>query len=425
MGTHRAAPLAALAVALFAAAALSCAPAKPPVAVPPPPPAQAPPAPPEPAAEVPPPQALPVGALAAVRWEELGEVTDDLAFAGLAAACRESLAFYRRNPPEATFAFGGRTLTAAEMALALEGLLPSLEDPDLAPAARWAALKERFEPFASVGSDGAGEVLFTGYYEPVLKGSTRAGGRFRYPLYARPADLVEFAPGTSGADGLRFGRLVEGAPAPYFTREEIDSKGALKGRGLELLYLEDPVDIFFLQVQGSGRVILEDGRAVRVLYAGKNGHPYVSLGKALVEQGKMPKDGVSMEAIRTYLAAHPEESLPSLAVNPSYTFFRLGDGGPFGNTGAALTPGRSIATDAELFPKGAPCLIRAERPHFGEEGEVKAFLPFDRLVFNQDTGGAIRGPGRVDIYFGPGAQAARDAGWMKQRGRLYVLAPRK
>lgn len=353
---------------------------------------------------------------------------DDLAFAALAPAVRESAAFYRRCRPEQPFSFGARIATATELAQALEVLLPLLEDPNATVAEKLATLTQRFDLYQSVGRDGNGTVLFTGYYEPALRGANRPDERFRYPLYRRPPDLVEANPPVEQGDGrppLRFGRQVEGKLLPYFTREEIDGKQALANQGLELLWLADPLDRFFLQIQGSGRVVLEDGRAVRVLYAGKNGHPYVSLGKALVAQGKLPKDGVSMEAIRAYLLAHPEEAEASLFVNPSYTFFRLGEGGPFGNTGAALTPRRSIATDSELFPKGALCLIRAQKPAYDGEGVLKAFLPFDRFVCNQDTGGAIVGPGRVDLFFGPGAEAGRDAGQMQQQGSLYFLAPKK
>jgi len=408
--------------------ALACAPSRLPVGTPPVP-APAPPETPSaapPAPQVEPPVAAPQS-LAAVPWAELGEVRDDLAFAGLAAACRESVAFYRRQPPGASFVFGETARTATEMASSLEALLPALEDAALGPVEKTARVTAAFDLYRSTGSDGNGRVLFTGYYEPVLRGSDHPGPRFRYPIYRRPPDLVEGNPSSAapGEPPLRFGRVVEGKVVPYFTREEIDGKAALAGKGLELLWLDDPLDRFFLQVQGSGRVVLEDGRAVRVLYAGKNGHPYSSLGRWLVAQGKMRAGEVSLESIRAYFEAHPEEREAALAVNASYTFFRLGEGGPFGNTGAALTPRRSIATDAALFPGGALCLIRTDKPLFGEEGEVKAFEPFDRFVLNQDTGGAITGPGRVDLFFGPGAEAARDAGQMQQVGTLYFLVPRK
>jgi len=426
--TPRGSRIAGAAWALGMACLLACAPARPPAGTPPvtapvptgSQPVQAP-APPE----APPAVAPPI--LVRVPWSDLGTVQDDLGFAGLAAACRESAAFYRRQPVGSAFVFGDTTRTAEEMATALEALLPVLQDPALGSPEKTARITAAFDLYRSTGSDGNGRILFTGYYEPVLRGSDHPGPRFRYPLYKRPADLVEVDPGSAppGDPPLRFGRVVEGKVRPYFTREEIDSKGALAGQGLELLWLDDPLDRFFLQVQGSGRVVLEDGRAVRVLYAGKNGHPYSSLGKWLVAQGKLPADGVSLAAIRDYFADHPEERDAALAVNASYTFFRLGEGGPFGNTGAALTPLRSIATDAALFPKGALCLVRTEKPFFGEEGEVKAFEPFDRFVLNQDTGGAIAGPGRVDLFFGPGAQAGRDAGQMQQVGALYFLVPRK
>ncbi len=414
-------------VALAAAAGLlvGCAPVRKPPAQPPPqlPPVQPPAAPETPAQK---PAALPPSPLVPVSWTEVGPISDDLGFAGLAAACRQSAEYYEKVAPATLFLFGDQTVTAAAMAAALRSLATEAEDKSLSPEAKLEWIKAHFTAYRSVGDGPAESVLFTGYYEPVLRASRVPGGRYLYPLYKRPPDLLEIDLSLFPVKADRsklYGRLEGGRVVPYYTREEIDDKGALRGRGLELCYLEDPVDRFFLQVQGSGRIVLDDGSSMRVLFDGKNGQPYRSLGKYLVASGKLPKDGVSLDAIKKFLAAHPGEINQDFDVNPSYTFFRFGEGGPYGNIAVALTPGRSIATDASLFPKGAPALIFTEKPRFGADGSVAGYDTFARFVLNQDTGGAITGAGRVDIFFGPGAEAGLAAGQMQQEGRLYFLLP--
>ena len=278
--------------------------------------------------------------------------------------------------------------------------------------------------FKSVGSDGAGAVLVTGYYEPWLEGRKAPDEKFKVPLYRRPDDMltVDLSLFPAAKSQARIvGRAEGGQVLPYFSRGEITS-GALAGRGLELLWLEDPVDLFFLQVQGSGRVTLEDRTTVRVQYDSQNGQPYRSLGRALIDKGVLTSDQVSMQSIRKYFQDHPEK-LDLLNENASYTFFRLEDDGPFGNIGVALTPGRSIATDARVFPKGAPALLRTRKPVIDARGQVSGWVPMTRFVVNQDTGGAIVGPGRVDLFWGGGPQAEAAAGRMKEPGELYFILP--
>ena len=364
--------------------------------------------------------------LSPMAWSDVGAVQDGRGLAGLESACRESLAYYRKLPPDTPLRYGGDAFPASKMAASLEGLLAILAAPSLPAEEKTRRIEKMFRPYKSTGSDGEGRVLVTGYYEPVLEGREGRGGAFLYPLYKRPPDLV-------GADLSRFplaksqakiyGRVQNGQLVPYYTREEIDGKGALAGRGLELVWLKDPVDLFLLQVQGSGRVVLEDGRTVRVQYDAPNGHPYYSLGKAMVEKGLLPKDGVSIPAIRAYLESHPDQRWQLLGLNPSYTFFRLETGGPYGNIGAALTPLRSIATDSRIFPKGALCLLRTVQPVTGPDGKIQRWEPLRLFVFNQDTGGAITGPGRVDLFWGSGPDAERAAGSLQHTGELYLLAP--
>ena len=362
--------------------------------------------------------------LQSISWKEFGKIEDDLGLEGFSQACRASISYYRKIPPSTPFPFLEEKTTAGEMALGLEGLLAVSEDKRFSSAEKLRRIQKSCLLYRSTGSDGAGAVLFTGYYEPWLVGSRVRDARFKVPVYRRPGDLLtvdlSLFPAAK-SQGKLLGREKGGQVVPYFSRGEITS-GALDGKGLELLWLEDPVDLFFLQVQGSGRVTLEDGVQVRVQYDAQNGHPYRSLGKVLIERGVLPADQVSMQAIRKYFQDHPEQ-LPLLHENPSYTFFRLEDDGPFGNIGVALTPGRSIATDAKIFPKGAPALIRTRKPVSNAKGEVTSWEPFARFVFNQDTGGAITGPGRVDLFWGGGPQAEAAAGRMKEPGELYFLLP--
>lgn len=263
-------------------------------------------------------------------------------------------------------------------------------------------VESHFAPFLlSDRAGGAG--LFTGYYEPELVGSLRPSAEFPIPLYGRPEDI----------------KVVDGRAQPYFTRAEIDG-GALAKRGLELLWLADPVDAFFLQVQGSGRIRLTDGRIVRVGYAGDNGHPYTAIGRILVERGEMTKDTASLQTIRDWLRNHPADAGPLMHRNARFIFFRevAGDG-PIGSQNVVLTPGRSLAVDPAHIPLGALLWLDTSYP----AGTPEAGQPLRRLMVAQDTGSAIKGVVRGDLFWGSGEAAARYAGPMKQPGRLFLLLP--
>ena len=353
------------------------------------------------------------------------DLNDEFDFAGLAEPCRASIGYYQRLTATAYLRFGPETRTAGQMAEDLDALLAVLEDGKLAPDEKLKYIKENFTLFKSPGSDGAGSVLFTAYYEPILPASSKKDDRFRYPIYSKPRDLIladlSLFPQARSESKL-YGRIESGRFVPYASREEIDFEGYLDGRGLELYWLDNPVDIFFLQIQGSGRLSLEDGKVARVRYDGSNGQLYKSLGRAMIDMGMLQEGGASMDMIRQYLDEHPEKVREALKCNPSYVFFKEVEGGPYGNIDVALTPGRSIATDYRLFPKGAPCFIRTEAPVMGPDGHTAGWVPLSRFAFNQDTGGAIEGPGRVDIFWGAGPEAGLTAGAMKKTGELYFLA---
>lgn len=307
-------------------------------------------------------------------------------------------------------AFAGRVGDWREVC----GRIAAFEQPTKAMFRQF--LEGSFRPWSVVdGTDG----LFTGYYEPEFQGSRRPGPGYPVPLYRRPSDLVMVELGEFRADyrGQRIaGRVVNGQLRPYANRAEIDA-GALAGKNLELLWLSDPVDSFFLAIQGSGRIKLPDGSFTRVGYDAQNGHAYFAIGRELVRRGAMTTDQVSMQSIRAWLAANPKEAPAVMATNPSYIFFReiTGDG-PIGSQGVVLTPGRSIAVDPTQAPMGAPIWLEAN--------DASALVgSFQRLMVAQDTGGAIKGVVRGDVFWGSGREPGERAGVMKARGRWYFLLP--
>jgi membrane-bound lytic murein transglycosylase A len=284
--------------------------------------------------------------------------------------------------------------------------------------------EDHFRPYLVVDGDDP-EGLFTGYYEPLLHGSRRFGGSYTVPLYRPPDDLVRvdltrFNPELAGY--AIYGRVRGGEFVPYYSRADIES-GALADRGLELLWVDDPIDKFFLQIQGSGQVRLDDGDLIRVGYAGQNGHPYRAIGRDLIEIGALTREQVSLPAIKTWLEQHPAEASHIMARNRSYIFFEerrelRPDDGPLGAHGVPLTAGRSLAVDRRYIPFGVPVWIDTTAPWPEGVG------PLRRLMVAQDTGGAIKGVVRGDVFWGAGARAEAIAGHMNSRGRSAILLPK-
>lgn len=283
-----------------------------------------------------------------------------------------------------------------------------------------------YEIWADVKNPASREGLFTGYYEPMLKAVDVAVTHDTVqgtPLYMRPDDLITvdlgaFKPDLQGQSIT--GRVTDGKLVPYYTRAEIE-KGALGGKAYEILHVNDPVDAFFLHIQGSGQVVMPDGSVKRVGYAAQNGHKYVAIGKELIDAGYMKKEDVSMQSIRAWLEANPAQAQDLMNKNPSYIFFRPLEGdGPLGAEGVALTPLRSLAVDRKKIPYGAPVFldISAADPA-NKTDRIK------RLMIAQDTGGAIRGTVRGDFFWGAGADAAHNAGLMKSRGHAWLFLPRR
>ena len=331
---------------------------------------------------------------AALRWRPRGPLVpvdppaleDDLELASLRTAIE-------RNRPPAARSAGERLLA----------ILEATTDP----RARRDAIADAFRVLRV-----RDPLLLTAYYEPELTARLAPDDTFRHPLYARPPDLVEVDPRELDREcGCRrvAGRLAGGRLTPYPTRGEIDA-GALAGRGLELAWAADPIDVFVLHVQGSGLLRLEDGRLLGIRYAGTNGRPFRSIVHALAARGLLAEGRGSMPDIRRALASlAPEEQAAVLATDERYTFFRLAEGGAVGSLGAELTPGRSIATDPQLVPPGTVAYLTSPAAR--------------RFVVSQDTGAAIRGA-HADLFLGPGPDAEARAGRMRERGALYLLTPR-
>lgn len=324
---------------------------------------------------------------------------------------------------------------------------------DTTDAAAQRFFRTFFRPHrVGMGSDTTG--LFTGYYEPQLRGSREKTATYSVPLYRPPTDLIRVNLGDfrSSLGGQRiFGRVENQRLVPYYERSEI-ADGRLNGRGLEIFWVDSRVDKFFLQIQGSGRVMLRDSSLIRVGYAGANGQPYRAIGRDLIEMGEVSREKMSMQAIRTWLAAHPDRVPELLEKNRSYVFFQErrdldATEGPIGAQGIPLTDGVSLAVDSDVLPYGAPLWLSTTRPltdreqarrlSGGRAGDDRAgdvvpadtvdgvpVTPFRRMMIAQDTGGAIRGAVRGDVFWGSGDRAAAIAGRMKSPGRYVVFLPR-
>lgn len=285
-------------------------------------------------------------------------------------------------------------------------------------------LEANFSPWR-VTNHGEPDGLFTGYYEPELQGARRKKPPFVHPVYLAPHDQLVVDLGDFKRDlaGRKITGMMRGGTfRPYWDRAEIE-RGAIAGRGLEMLWVDDPVALFFLQIQGSGRVVLADGTIVRIGYAGQNGHDYTAIGKVLVERGELTRDEVSLQSIRHWLRAHPDQADEVMRANRSYVFFRVLPGAPVGAAGVELTPGRSLAVDTRFLPFGLPLWLESTVPALPETGRSEE-VPLRRLVVPQDRGGAIKGPVRGDLFWGAGAEAEAIAGRMKQPGRLWLLWPK-
>jgi membrane-bound lytic murein transglycosylase A len=279
--------------------------------------------------------------------------------------------------------------------------------------------RDRFEWYQSEGRNGKGEMMFTGYNCPTLQASDMPTTEYATPLFSKPDDLVQI---------VENGRTVwrkknsDGSYSMHFTRKEVDMDGVLKGKGLEMAYTTDSFSVSDLQTEGSGILKLHhaDGSIERrfINYAASNGHPWIGIAQILRQEG-VPEEYLSVPGMRRYFSEHPDQMMPTLVKNPSYVYFKFEDNGPFGSDSVLLSPRHSLAIDLRVFPQGAVALFQTQRPDM-RGTDVAGWKDFTTLAVTQDTGGAIVGPGRVDIYWGDDEYAEQASGRMKQLGTLYM-----
>ncbi len=376
-----------------------------------------------------------------------GNLSDDLSLKELSEGINENVEILY-NSDTTSLTFGPKEIKKDDYILSMYYLTEKI-NLGLSKKDFYTLVKENFDFYEVYGDEDWGDVFITSYFEPVLMGSKRKTEKFSQPLYAVPDDLVNFHLGKYARQFDRMSpikdqvldpktnlSIVPGriAPAynegtsknivPYYTREEIDSKGVLDGKRLELAWV-DPVDAFFLQVQGSGTVRFNNGKELRLGYAAKNGHPYVGIGRLLYH--KIPKEDMTMQALDKHLRSLSEEDQQKILFqNPSYVFFREIEGRPVTHSGAEVVDGRTIATDKSFYPKGTLAFLEFPRPTFSDEFSTRpnTWVDTSRFVLDQDTGGAIKGPARVDLFWGTGDDAAQHAGVLKNWGKLYYLVPK-
>jgi membrane-bound lytic murein transglycosylase A len=353
----------------------------------------------------------------------LPDFQDDMDLESLALSIQRNLDYLHRLDPEYIFIYGPEKFTCRQVLESQETfleLISRISDPEELNR----EIKKNFLVFKAAGRGRKRKVLFTGYFEPLFEARNVPDEIFKYPIYRIPDNLIQIDLSLfkKKYEGNSITARIEGnSVIPYYTRKQIEDEKALKEKGLEIAWLKDPLDVAFLHIQGSGRLRLPNDQTISVGYMASNGHPYRSIGTYMLDKGYMEREEMSMQGIRKYLSEHPGVINDVLNYNSSYVFFRLLNNGPLGNIEVPLTEGRSIALNDGLFPKGAICFISCEKPVINSSGEIERWTKFSRFVMNQDTGGAITGTGRADIFWGGDQYAELAAGHMKHEGDLYIL----
>lgn len=358
--------------------------------------------------------------------KEYPKFFDTLEKETLESSLAASLSYFKRIPDSRIFQFGRDAFDAVHLRQSIKVFLEFLAtNPNPGPGALDAFIREHYLVYASKGNKEDG-VLFTGYYEPSMEASLIRDDEYRYPILSVPDDLLTIDLSAFSDRFKDLPRLTarvndKKQVVPYFTRQEINGLENFELRAKPLAWVKDRTDRFFLEIQGSGRLFLKHGGQMNVHYTTKNGHPYRAVGRYLIDQGEIPKEKMSMQAIRSWLENNPLRQDEVFNYNPSFVFFRQEQGGPFGCINVQLTPLRSIATDSALFPKGALCFIETKIADPETLEAPESWQPFSGFVMNQDTGGAIKGAARCDLFYGNGRYAEFGAGHMQHQGRLFFL----
>lgn len=348
--------------------------------------------------------------------------------AGLVKAGRKAIKYLEALPATRMIRVADRDYGPAQLIDSAKAVI-ALAQEAKTPEDFEAGVRERFDVFQSAGLDGTGRVVFSSYYQPVLRASLKKTAAYPYPLYRRPKDMVEVdlaAFGKANGDASLLGRVTkDGTVVPYFTRGDIDRRKALAGKGLELAWLKDRFDALDIHIQGSAILKLPDGKERLLKYAATNGLAYNSVGLTLVKSGVFARDEISHDKLREYLRKNPDAESWILSANPRYVFFELvvppEDGEPFGAAMQSLVPARAIAIDPAFMPLGGLYFFSTTSPQADKDGRLLGMSANSRFAFGLDTGGAIKSPGRVDIYAGHGPQAAATARGQWADGKLYLL----
>ncbi|MFA6003991.1 MAG: MltA domain-containing protein [Elusimicrobiota bacterium] len=361
--------------------------------------------------------------------EELPKFEDTFkSKANLIKAANKTLDYLKKQPASKYIHIADRDYGPAILADSIKELLAVLAETKTGEGLD-ALIRERFDVFQSIGNDGQGKVIFSSYYQPVLPASLKKTQKYTIPLYRRPSDMVDVDLAAFdkkyNSDSL-VGRVTKDKRVvPYFSREEIDIRKAITGKGLEVAWLKDKFDTLDIHIQGSGILQLTSGKEVLARYAATNARTYNSVGLTLLKTGAISREEITHDKLRDYFRTHPEAESWLLAQNPRYTFFELTplppDGEPFGTVQESLSPSRSIAIDPAIIPLGALAYFSTVSPQADKEGRLLGQFPNSRFALCMDTGGAIKGPGRVDIYVGHGKQAATTARNQWNEGKLFIL----
>jgi membrane-bound lytic murein transglycosylase A len=355
-----------------------------------------------------------------LRQNQLPVLTDDFDRTSLIECSRKHLSILKSQNPDNTTFYGTDTYTNRWLVHSVESFLEKLQqNPSSEELRRF--LDANYLVYQAGGNkdSGARRMLVTGYYEPIFEGSFTRQKPYLTPIYSLPPSLITVT-GNNGESQI--GRYdFDHQLIAFWSRKEIETTFELL-QGSELVFLKDPFDAFLLHVQGSGKIQFSDNTTRAVHYAGSNGLDYKSIGKLLVDEKAMSLEEVTIPAIRAYLQQHPDQLQRILHHNPRFIFFEWGDDlGPKGSSGEVLTPGRSIALDSTALPAGSIGFLATRVPQFDEQGQLIGWRPFTRFVFPQDSGAAIKGTGRVDVFFGHGKEAEFAAHHMKEDGKLYFL----
>jgi len=346
------------------------------------------------------------------------DFADDLDLDSLDLAISRSLSYYNGSGRKLFYPLAERSIDAQLMKETLLNFRQLIKNShNLEEKSK--EINKNFDIYRAMGRDGSGSVLFTGYYEPLLDGSRTPSERYRYPIYRSPPDLI--ARNISQKEAAI--KWSDAASFQYYSRRDIDIDKVLQGKGLELAWVEDQVDLFFLHIQGSGKIRLENGEIVTVSTTHSNGRPFRSITKHLLDEGIIGPHDASYFNVKRFLKGKGEQELKEiLSYNERYIFFRFVDKDPIGSLGEPVTAGRSIATDPDFFPPGALAFVRLSKPVLDQNGNCTGQkVSFSRFVLNQDKGSAIKGPDRVDLFCGHGATAESIAGSIKEKGELYFL----